>query len=103
MPTGTSTDGRIANYNLIAGANSADGRGNFTVYLGYQTQDGVRSDQRDFGAGQLFTETDDDGVPTGDVFMSGSSNSNWFQPKSGPLGSDPTAVFSVGNGNQFVP
>jgi iron complex outermembrane recepter protein len=103
FPTGTSTDGRIANYNIIGGANTADGRGNFTVYLGYQTQDGVRSNQRDFGAAQLFTDTDADGVPTGDVFMSGSSNSNRFQPKSGPRGADPTAVFSVGSGNQFVP
>jgi outer membrane receptor protein involved in Fe transport len=103
VPTGTSTDGRNANYNLIGGANTADGRGNFTVYLGYQTQDGVRSDQRDFGAGQLFTDTTAAGVPTGDVFMSGSSNSNRFQPKSGPRGTDPTAVFSVGANNQFVP
>jgi outer membrane receptor protein involved in Fe transport len=102
IPSGTHTDGHTSSYNLIAGANSGDGRGNFTVYLGYQTQDGVRSDQRDYGAGQLFTDTDANGVPTGDVFMSGSSNSNRFQPKSGPLGTTPTAVFSV-LGNQFVP
>jgi iron complex outermembrane receptor protein len=101
-PTGTHTDGRSTSYNLIAGTNSADGRGNFTVYLGYQTQDGVRSDQRDYGSGQLFTDTDAKGVPTGDVFMSGSSNSNRFQPKSGPLGTTPTAIYSV-LGNQFVP
>jgi outer membrane receptor protein involved in Fe transport len=101
VPSGTVTDGHAQSYNLIAGTNSADGRGNFTVYLGYQTQDGVRSDQRDYGAGQLFTDTDANGVPTGDVFMSGSSNSNRFQPKSGPNGTDPTAVYSV-QGNQFV-
>ena len=102
-PSGSSTDGRSANYSLMGGANTGDGRGNFTVYLGYQTQDPVRSNQRDFGAGQVFTNTDDDGVPLGDVFMSGSSNSNRFQPKSGPRGADPTAVFSVGGGNQFLP
>jgi outer membrane receptor protein involved in Fe transport len=102
VPSGKITDGRTASYSLIAGANSENGQGNFTVYLGYQTQDGVRSDHRDFGAGQLFTETDDDGVPTGNVFMGGSSNSNLFSPKSGPLGDDPTAVFSV-SGNEFVP
>jgi outer membrane receptor protein involved in Fe transport len=101
VPTGTHTDGHTENYSLIGGANSADGRGNFTVYLGYQTQDGVRSDARDFGAGQLFADTDANGVPTGQVFMSGSSNSNWFQPKSGPRGADPTAIYSV-HGNQFV-
>jgi outer membrane receptor protein involved in Fe transport len=102
FPTGTHTDGHTSSYSLIAGTNSADGRGNFTVYLGYQTQDGVKSGQRDYGAGQLFTDTDAKNVPTGDVFMSGSGNSNRFTPKSGPLGNDPTAVFSV-HGNQFVP
>jgi outer membrane receptor protein involved in Fe transport len=102
VPSGTVTDGHTQSYNLIAGANSSDGRGNFTVYLGYQTQDGVRSDHRDYGAGQLFTDTDANNVPTGQVFMSGSSNSNWFQPKSGPNGANAAAIFSV-HGNQFVP
>jgi iron complex outermembrane recepter protein len=102
VPTGTHTDGRSANYSLLAGANSPDGRGNFTAYLGYQNQDGVRADDRDFGGGQLFTDTDANGVPTGDVFMGGSSNANYFRPRTGPNGSDPTAVFSV-LGTQFVP
>src|SRR5882672_5507207 len=93
-PSGASTDGHSVNYSLIGGANTGDGRGNFTAYLGYQTQDPVRSDDRDFGAGQLFTDKDAQGVPIG-VFMSGSGNSNWFEPKSGPRGNDPTAVFSV--------
>ena len=101
VPTGTSSDGQSRNYNIIGGVNSGDGRGNITLFLGYQTQDGVRSDFRDFGAGQLFTDTDDDGVPTGTVSMGGSSNSNRFQPKSGPNGTNPTAVFSV-LGDQFV-
>ncbi len=101
-PTGTHTDGRTASYSLIGGANTANGRGNFTAYIGYQNQDPVKSNQRDFGTAQLFTDTDDDGVPLGDVFFGGSSNSNRFQPKSGPNGADPTAIFSVG-GNQFVP
>jgi outer membrane receptor protein involved in Fe transport len=101
-PSGSRTDGHTSSYSLIAGANSADGRGNFTVFLGYQQQDGVKSDQRDFGAGQLFTETDDAGVPTGNVFMGGSANSNLFSPQTGPLGGDASAIFSV-FGNQFVP
>ncbi len=101
-PTGTHTDGRSRSYNLIAGANTGDGRGNFTVYLGSQSQDPVKSIQRDFGAGELFTDTDDNGVPLGTASMGGSANSNYIQPKSGPLGADPTAIFSVG-GNQFVP
>jgi iron complex outermembrane recepter protein len=101
-PTGRVTDGRSASYSLIGGANTASGRGNFTAYLGYQTQEPVRSIHRDFGTAQLFTDTDDNGVPLGDAFFGGSSNSNYFQPKSGPNGADPTAVFSVG-GTQFVP
>jgi iron complex outermembrane receptor protein len=100
VPTGTHTDGRTANYSLLAGANSPNGKGNFTVYLGYQNQDGVRADQRDFGGGQLFTDTDNNGVPTGDVFMAGSSNSNYFRPRSGPNAN--VAPYSV-LGNQFVP
>ena len=79
--SGTITDGRQASYSLIAGANSANGKGNFTAYIGYQNQDPIRSGNRDFGAGQLFTDTDDDGVPTGTVSMAGSTNSNRFQPK----------------------
>ncbi len=101
-PMGRVTDGRSASYSLIGGANSADGRGNFTAYLGYQTQDPVRSGARDFGISQLYTNTDDNGVPLGGAYFSGSSNSNYFQPKSGPNGADPTAIFSVG-GTQFVP
>jgi outer membrane receptor protein involved in Fe transport len=100
--SGTVTDGRSANYNLIGGSNTANGKGNFTAWLGYQSQDGVQSGNRDFGAGQLFTDTDANGVPTGDVFMSGSSNSNRFQPKTGPRGTDPTAIFSV-VGTNFAP
>ena len=101
-PTGSVTDGRSSSYSLIGGANSANGRGNFTAYVGYQTADPVRSGARDFGTGQLFTDTDDDGVPLGTASFGGSSNSNRFQPKTGPRGTDPTAVFSVG-GTQFVP
>jgi outer membrane receptor protein involved in Fe transport len=98
-PSGNHTDGRTMSYSLLAGANSADGRGNFTVYLGYQTQEGVRSDSRDFGAGQLFTDIGANKAPTGQVFMSGSGNSNWFEPKSGPNAGG--ALYSV-HGNQFV-
>jgi len=98
-PTGSITDGHTHSYNLIAGTNSSDNRGNFTVYLGYQTQDGVRSDHRDYGSGMLVADTDAKNVPTGQVFMTGSGNSNWFEPKSGPNADN--ALYSV-HGNQFV-
>jgi len=101
-PTGTDNDGRVRSFNILMGANGAGGRANITAYLGYQDQNGVRSDDRDFGTGQIFTDTDDNGVPTGTASMGGSSNSNWFQPKSGPNGADPTAIYNV-FGNDFVP
>jgi iron complex outermembrane recepter protein len=97
--TGSVTDGRNYNYSLLGGANTADGRGNFTVYLGYQTQDGVRSGNRDYGSGQLFTDTDANNVPTGDVFMSGSGNSNRFTPVGGAGAGQRFSVL----GSQFIP
>ncbi len=97
--TGDITDGHNYSYSLIGGANSADGRGNFTVYLGYQTQDGVRSGNRDYGSGQLFTDSDANNVPTGDVFMSGSGNSNRFTPVGGTGAGKAWSVL----GNQFIP
>ena len=98
--SGTVTDGRNASYSLIGGTNTANGKGNFTVFMGYTSQDGVQSGNRDFGAAQLFTDTDDDGVPTGTVSMGGSSNSNYFRPRSGPQANG--AVYSV-SGTSFVP
>jgi outer membrane receptor protein involved in Fe transport len=98
-PSGSITDGRTSSYSLLGGANSADGRGNFTAYLGYQTQEGVKSGNRDYGAAQLFTDTDADNVPTGGVFMSGSGNSNRFTPVGGTGAGKQFAVL----GNQFVP
>ena len=100
--TGNTTDGGDRTFNILAGMNSADGRGNLTAYLGYQDRDPVASGARDFGTCQLFKDTDDFGVPTGTTSCGGSSNSNYFQPKSGPNGADPTAVYSV-FGNNFVP
>lgn len=100
--TGSITDGYKRNFSLLMGTNSADGRGNLTAYVGYQDQSGVPAGNRDFGACQVNKDTDDDGVPTGTVSCGGSSNSNYFQPRSGPNGNDPTQVFNV-FGNTFAP
>ena len=99
---GSVTDGGDRSFDILFGTNSADGRANITGYLSYQDKDPVASGQRDFGSCQVNADTDDDGVPTGTVSCGGSSNSNRFQPKSGPNGDDPTAVFNV-FGNQFTP
>jgi hypothetical protein len=98
--TGSTTDGDNRSVNLLFGMNSADGQGNLTGYLGYQDMDPVTSGKRDFGTCQVDKDTDDDGVPTGTVSCGGSSNSNYFQPKSGPNGLDPEAVYNV-FGNNF--
>ena len=100
--TGSTTDGDNRSVNLLFGMNSADGQGNLTGYLGYQDMDPVTSGKRDFGTCQVDKDTDDDGVPTGTVSCGGSSNSNYFQPKSGPNGLDPEAVYNV-FGNNFTP
>ena len=97
--TGEVTDGHNYSYSLIGGANSADGRGNFTAYLGYQTQDGVASGNRDYGAGMLVTNTDANGVPTGVVNFSGSGNSNRFTPVGGTGAGKAWSV----SGDQFIP
>ena len=61
--TGTVKDGDKFDMSLVAGANSADGRGNVTAFLGYHKQNAVPASHRDFGQCQLNKafETDDDG------------------------------------------
>lgn len=48
--TGTSFDGWTKDFNITFGANSDDGRGNVTAYLGYRHIDGVSWDKRDFSS-----------------------------------------------------
>jgi len=92
---GTTYDGRNQAYNLIAGTNFADGRGNVTAYFGYLTTDPVRSGDRDFGGCQLASNANLDGAD-----CQGSSNSNWFRPLTGPNAN--TVTYSV-DGSTFVP
>jgi iron complex outermembrane receptor protein len=97
-PTGTSKDGRNRSFDVLMGTNFADGKGNVTAFLGYRHADPVTSSQRDFGSCQLFPTTDANGNVTG-LTCGGSSNSNWFQPTSGPNAGKVFSVF----GNSFVP
>jgi iron complex outermembrane recepter protein len=87
--SGTKHDGRRRSFNLLMGANLADGRGNVTAYLGYLQANPVASAERDFGGCQLNLNDDGRGVSCG-----GSQNSNFFQY--------PSTAYSV-LGNQFVP
>lgn len=92
---GNTWDGRTVNASLTAGANLADGRGNVTAFLGYQSMDPVRSSQRDFGGCQLgYNDALDDLECNG-----ASSNSNSFRP-TGAINPDDT-VYSV-LGHSFV-
>ncbi|WP_129778651.1 TonB-dependent receptor [Peristeroidobacter soli] len=48
--TGSAYDGWTKDFNITFGANTADGRGNVTAYLGYRNIDGVSWDKRDFSS-----------------------------------------------------
>lgn len=97
--TGTSIDGRNKAMNLTLGANFRDGKGNVTAYFGFLKADPVASGDRDFGQCQFNARTNDNGEVIGN-FCAGSSNSNFFNPLTGPNAfSGPYSV----SGNQFVP
>ena len=97
-PTGTAQDGRNKAFDLLMGSNFADGKGNVTAFLSYRHADPVASSRRDFGACQLDPVQDADKNVTG-LACGGSSNSNWFEPASGP---NKGSVYSV-SGTSFVP
>jgi iron complex outermembrane recepter protein len=97
-PTGTAKDGRNKTFDMLMGTNFADGKGNVTVFLSYRHADPVASSQRDFGACQLDPVQNAGKNVTG-LACGGSSNSNWFEPASGP---NKGTVYSV-SGTSFVP
>ncbi|MBV9621651.1 MAG: TonB-dependent receptor [Gammaproteobacteria bacterium] len=92
--TGTSRDGRNRDLSIVMGTNFADGRGNVTAYFNYLHTDPVASGDRDFSGCQL----DPNATFTGAV-CGGSTNSNWFSPRTGP---NANTVYSV-LGSSFVP
>ena len=96
--TGSTWDGHNRNFNVIMGTNFADGAGNVTAWLGYYHQDPVSSGQRDFGQCQLAANSNN-GTTIDSAVCSGSSNSNFFHPLSGPNSDNVYSVF----GNTFVP
>jgi iron complex outermembrane receptor protein len=96
--TGTSRDGKSRNFTLTMGTNFDDNRGNVTGYLGYLNNDPVTSGSRDFGQCQLNEVFADDGSVSG-AACGGSSNSNFFNPRTGP---NANTAFSV-SGTSFVP
>jgi iron complex outermembrane recepter protein len=95
---GNDIDGRNKNFNVMMGSNFDDGRGNVTAYLNYYHQDPVSSGQRDFGQCQLAPNSLD-GINIDSLVCQGSSNSNFFNPLSGPFANN---AYNV-SGNSFVP
>jgi iron complex outermembrane receptor protein len=96
--TGTAKDGRNRSFDALMGTNFADGKGNITAFLSYRHADPVVSAQRDFGGCQLFPNTDNNNNVTG-IGCGGSSNSNYFQPVTGPNVGSAYGIF----GSSFVP
>jgi iron complex outermembrane recepter protein len=97
-PTGNVQDGRNKSFNLLMGTNFADGQGNVTAYLSYRHADPVYSSARDFGSCELFPNFNANNTITS-VSCSGSSNSNYFSPATGP---NAGTAYSV-SGHSFIP
>jgi len=97
-PTGLTQDGRNRTFDMLMGTNFADGNGNITAYLSYRHADPVQSSQRDYGACQLNPIQDAAHNVIG-AACGGSTNSNYFQPVTGP---DAGTAYSV-HGHSFVP
>jgi iron complex outermembrane receptor protein len=96
-PTGTARDGRNRTFDMLMGANFADGEGNVTAYLSYRRADPIQSNQRDYGACQLDPIQDPHNNVIG-IACGGSSNSNFFMPVTGP---DAGTAYSM-YGHSFV-
>jgi iron complex outermembrane recepter protein len=88
-PTGSVNDGYQRDFNLTAGANFADGKGNATVYFGYRRIDAVSQGNRAFSHCGLSTSG-------GNVSCGGSATAakGFFNL--------PTGFYTV-QGNQLVP
>ncbi len=93
--TGTVWDGHQRTFNVLMGTNFADGKGNVTAYFSYRHADPVLSSQRDFGGCQLNPVTDANNNVTS-LACGGSSNSNWFQPLTGPSANTIYSVHGAG-------
>jgi len=96
--TGNIQDGRQKNFDMLMGTNFADGQGNITAYLSFRHADPVPASDRDFGGCELLPTADAAGNING-VTCGGSSNSNWFEPLTGPNANKVYSVYGTG----FVP
>src|SRR5215469_7078178 len=103
VPTGGSWDGHNRQFDMIIGTNFADNKGNVTGYFSYFHTEPVAGNARDWSSCQAseVTPSATDNTVIGQT-CGGSSNSNWFQPFTGPNANTKAGPFSV-HGNSFVP
>ncbi|MGB6308837.1 MAG: TonB-dependent receptor, partial [Steroidobacteraceae bacterium] len=97
-PMGMVQDGRNRTFDMLMGTNFADGKGNITAYLSFRHADPVESSQRDYGACELNPIQDAHNNVVG-VECGGSTNSNYFNPVTGPNAGTAYSVY----GHSFVP
>jgi iron complex outermembrane receptor protein len=98
-PTGSIFDGQNRQLDVLMGSNFADNKGNVTAYFSFYDTDPVPGSSRDWDSCQLDEVFDANGDVTGRV-CGGSSNSNFFNPETGPgVGTGPYSVY----GTNFVP
>jgi iron complex outermembrane recepter protein len=99
--TGTTTNGRQRSFDVLMGTNFADGEGNVTGYLSWRHADAVPSSDYDFGGCELYptyAATSHGNTVVGS-HCDGSTNSNLFEPQTGPQAGNDFSVL----GNKFVP
>ncbi|HUH95043.1 MAG TPA: TonB-dependent receptor plug domain-containing protein, partial [Casimicrobiaceae bacterium] len=86
VPGNIGSDGELNQYALTLGGNFADGKGNGTLFVGYQRQKPILQSERDFSACSLASN---DVGPNQPFFCAGSST--------GPTGkfTTPNGVFTV--------
>ena len=101
VPTGGVWDGHNRQFDMIVGTNFAEGKGNVTGYFSYFHTDPVAGNARDWSSCQSNEVAEKDGTVVGQT-CGGSTNSNWFQPFTGPNANTPNGPFSV-HGTSFVP
>jgi iron complex outermembrane recepter protein len=98
-PTGSVWDGENTDFSVIMGTNAPDGKGNVTGYFEFKHTTPVTEGDRDFSdclADSAVVAPIVDGL-TGPV-CAGSSNSNFFLPRTGPNAGNALSVL----GSSFV-
>ena len=88
-PSGSLMDGYKRDLSIVAGTNTAGGKGNITGYFTYHQQDPIAAGKLDYANCELFTNATNRGYD-----CAGSSNSNFFK-----TGGNAYSVV----GNQFLP